>query len=554
MEASVAARALHIQEVCQQVVSHLCGPARQQDLLAFALTCKAFCGLALDELWSSIADLLELIKVFPKDVWVVDKDDLLVCYCEVSLVARANRTAQDFIRAPKPREWDRVLHYGAKIKTLIITEETSEDLLRQLAITRPVIHLFPNLKHLFWHSDCYTSFSYIHLFLSPKLQEFNVGSTASSQLVEYSALEVLQENCPDLRALHIETSEGHDLDRESVSALQATLCSLKNLRDLWCPSACLDSDALTWLREKQGLECLAFAYTDELESETILQDPHTFAPGFKSLKSLGITVQKSLDCVTALLRSVESPGLNSLEVTVEDIPPPGRLTDFCLSLATFCGLTQITVNMPNARSLHDPPPRIDDAVMHPLFSLAQVECLDITSSYISITGDCLRTMAKSWPRLSHLDLSPNGYQFASNASLDLVKMQDVAFLIERCQLLEWLGLHFDASPTTPEGTQWRCNQSLTCLNVYSSNIPDDLRHAARVASSLAALFPNLRLLIHDKLGSTTHVFSEDYAQRIRWEKAVTVRLRRWEQVEALFEEFKAARLQGMLESVSQNVK
>lgn len=60
---------LQIDEVVRNVVSQLGGhtSGAPQDLLALALTCKAFYEPAMDELWGTAANLRDLIGCLPED-------------------------------------------------------------------------------------------------------------------------------------------------------------------------------------------------------------------------------------------------------------------------------------------------------------------------------------------------------------------------------------------------------------------------------------------------------------------------------------------------------
>lgn len=428
--------------------------------------------------------------------------------------------------------------YGAKIRSLTISNATSEDVLRHLAISRPTLHLFPNLRTLTWIAEDSAILSCVQLFLSPSLRAFYMLGEAISSLTKHAVLESLQKSCPKLCSLHIGPDKNESLEEESLFALKDLVGALEDLEDFWCSTARLDPDTLACLLAKRALKRLAFFLANNTENGPVAQPIQNDTEGFSSLTELAISVVGSVASVAPFLRSISRPSLNNFHVTVGGTPQPNQFHDFCNTLATFHALTHVTIVLPSTARAQIPL-IVDEPIIRPLLCLASIEHFDITSSYISITRDLLNQMARHWPKLRYLDLSPNHYHRGPKAALDLIDLSTVAFVAATCRSLQWLGLHLNASIELVKGPLPHGNRTLTTLKVYSSKIADDLRTVARVAFLLRTLFPNVGL--HYSSENASHIYSANLAGQRDWVATVTMHVRRWKEVVILLEELKSAR-------------
>ena len=50
---------------------------RKETLLALALTCTSFTGMALDLLWKKLDNVTPLIRCLPRSLWKIDKKELV---------------------------------------------------------------------------------------------------------------------------------------------------------------------------------------------------------------------------------------------------------------------------------------------------------------------------------------------------------------------------------------------------------------------------------------------------------------------------------------------
>jgi len=63
----------------QLTIFHLVSisPERKKTLLALALTCTSFTGMALDLLWKNLDDVTPLVRCLPQSLWKIQKQELV---------------------------------------------------------------------------------------------------------------------------------------------------------------------------------------------------------------------------------------------------------------------------------------------------------------------------------------------------------------------------------------------------------------------------------------------------------------------------------------------
>jgi len=73
-----SSRAMGVLEL-QLTVFHLVdiSPERKKTLLALALTCTSFTGMALDLLWKNLDDVTPLVRCLPRSLWTILKRELV---------------------------------------------------------------------------------------------------------------------------------------------------------------------------------------------------------------------------------------------------------------------------------------------------------------------------------------------------------------------------------------------------------------------------------------------------------------------------------------------
>ena len=133
-------------------------------LAALARTCRAFEGPALDSLWREINGLRPLLCTMPLDLFKMEenfpgeKKNLLVCTIAnyllggISLIVSDSKCLRRTIVASDLKRFPSYTHRIHNIRfepTLLVDVEVIQALSMTTLHIRP---LFPNVKHLVWHS------------------------------------------------------------------------------------------------------------------------------------------------------------------------------------------------------------------------------------------------------------------------------------------------------------------------------------------------------------------------------------------------------------------
>ncbi|EMD41951.1 hypothetical protein CERSUDRAFT_42012 [Gelatoporia subvermispora B] len=131
-------------------------PGGRRSVARLARTCKAFKEPALDILWRDLDSITPLIGLFPN-----------------TLLKRARRPGLGLAKNPEPAEWDRVLAYGERVRSISYIEakgDVSPSIFPVFEETRPRTYILPNLTSLTWRAETSANLDRCRLFMGPELQ------------------------------------------------------------------------------------------------------------------------------------------------------------------------------------------------------------------------------------------------------------------------------------------------------------------------------------------------------------------------------------------------
>ncbi|OCH94728.1 hypothetical protein OBBRIDRAFT_788977 [Obba rivulosa] len=131
-------------------------PGGRRSLARLARTCKAFKEPALDLLWRDLDSITPLIGLFPN-----------------TLLKRARRPGLGQAKNPEPAEWERVLAYGERVRSISYIEikgDVSPSIFPMFEESRPQTYILPNLTSLTWRAETSANLDRCKLFMGPELQ------------------------------------------------------------------------------------------------------------------------------------------------------------------------------------------------------------------------------------------------------------------------------------------------------------------------------------------------------------------------------------------------
>ncbi|EPQ55501.1 hypothetical protein GLOTRDRAFT_110924, partial [Gloeophyllum trabeum ATCC 11539] len=132
---------------------------RRKNLLSLAQTCRTFHSLAIDELWKSLENFVQLLKCLPDDLWHIDEDGVI-----------------SFCRPILPTDWDRFRYYAIRVQTLKVGADIAVEALRDIAVYSRPHHgyLLPNVRVVSFSVKKVDFAAYLPLFLNPNLRSFGL--------------------------------------------------------------------------------------------------------------------------------------------------------------------------------------------------------------------------------------------------------------------------------------------------------------------------------------------------------------------------------------------
>ncbi|KAF8155024.1 hypothetical protein K438DRAFT_1943073 [Mycena galopus ATCC 62051] len=460
-------RGLRIPEVVSMIVAQL-GRNSLSELAALA-QCSIFHDPALDALWNEQWSLELLFRCMPADLWRVDLVDGI--------------PTMRLQRPVKVADWDRVLKYSFRIKSLVlVSAATNESLAQVFEVVRlsfPGDYLLSNLIGLHWHPEPPVKFSDIDLFLGPRITTISLSRLDMHQL---SILTTLTRRFHNLKEVDLRGySVDDDVDSQCRTALSVFICGLHHVRYLRLGCG-LDAQAVTHLGRLSTLDTWHFTPRDWSSLEGLPQRSL-----FAHLRDFWCSDGGPFELIAPFLRSWANPRLRSLQIRSESTSSDAT-EELCREISGHCshdalGFLQLNTG-PFGFGTADC--RMHGRALKHLFCFTNLTYVTIRSPMGFVLDDeTLAELAAAWPRLEKLYLT--AYEHMDQCGT-LLALQAFA---RRCSNLNTLHLSFDAL-TVPsihsESSEPRISHSaLVKLNVAESPIS----HAVAVADFISAIFPGL---------------------------------------------------------------
>ncbi|EJF67445.1 hypothetical protein DICSQDRAFT_142974 [Dichomitus squalens LYAD-421 SS1] len=415
----------------------------------------------------------------PSDVWMEEGQDTI-----------DNRSAIALTRPPDPSDWKRFLANAAFVtsfKRFGLAPDLDDDTYRTICLYRPGPGpLLPNLHELVWEEADADVFEYGYQFLGPKLTTLHIGQPPSDTLL-LPILRSLHVKCPQIRHLSVQCRSSVGPVDPIVSRAVKQLLHLETI-DLSLP---LFDDALEHLATLPNLTVAKLFLPRDTElHERLTTIP---APIFPRLTILHVSVIRLEPSLTYLVDLISSCQLSDVRLSAAHDPSSVSLNSFLTALSRCPSsdvLSAVNLSFPMSssiplmRSLNAVPPHdhpectLDISTFKPILSGPELTDLDVTSFFLRLDDEFIRTLAAACPRLQSLRLVPPYY----SGRLPEVTLDGLLPLFRSCSDLESLSLPINATEAPSDFTGCMHDSQLLTLDVGDSPI----RFADEVAAFLSA--------------------------------------------------------------------
>ncbi|KAF8632185.1 hypothetical protein AX15_001953 [Amanita polypyramis BW_CC] len=511
--------AIHHALFCSEIFQLICEQCNKSTLASLARIKRDLTEPVLDILWREITGIGPLVRCMPPDLWDEDGAAMLA-----------------LCRAIIPTDWNRFDANAARVRkfgfpddsvTKYIVGSRVYGALSCAAIDRKVPPL-PKLTDIYWAPDDADVFFYIHLFLSPSIQNAVIGLTETSSFsdepyeIRLSVIPPLASVCPAITHFTINGSE--DSDDPSWESCSTALSTMKRWPSLWhltlrnLPDASIYCIAeLPRLRE---LIVEEERIVGEMVGEMDEPPPIT-KKGFPMLQTLDLQISHIGFCTT-LVNCMSRTPLRSLHLNLCGDPIKEYWTKL-FNAIRLCidhnSLRVIHIDYDDVDALsedqpEDPPIILSD--LSPLLAFTYLSKVSITARFgFDLDNKDLKTIISAWSHLQTLEIIP----VRPSEHWPQINLEGLVIIARQCPSLESLTIAFDASEgyenvEKPGGGA--CNEKLRTLGVLHSPIGDP----PKVAAFLSDIFPNLRsIFLYEHEDKEVPVGFEELQQK--WEQKIS---------------------------------
>ncbi|KII86179.1 hypothetical protein PLICRDRAFT_280623 [Plicaturopsis crispa FD-325 SS-3] len=478
-------RCLRISDITSLVCSELLdahGRASLGDLARLARTCRALCDPALDILWRTLWSLNPLICTLPADLWESTESENAYGITRKDIF---------FLRPIKDTDWTRFLLYARRVRVLNFDDPSIGRAVNfrhagvpsALHVSAPALPLLPNLQVLALNEE-EALVPHLGMLLHPELTSFScVYSSLLDLPPRISLLTSLPVTCPGLTSLTVYSGCIPKDEGPFIVALSGVVGAWRGLTQLDVPG--LTSSGIQYVAALPSLWSLTLRNLDLVDTQ------HARPPlSFPSLRSIDICATTLPTCTAFLsLLPPQHPSLRAVKVRILTQDTPSKqFPAFFEALATHCAplaLQRIALGA-HWRRWHTVPESgvIDTtAFLALLLPFHRLERLCVTVPSTVGFGDAeVRAMAKSWPRLRALVVSP---AFAHPLRPGGISAAAFVDLVTSCMALEELSMLVDLRHPMEAGPGR--TTSLRRLSTEYSRISD----VAATAAFLSDVCPNL---------------------------------------------------------------
>ncbi|KAJ7438266.1 hypothetical protein B0H11DRAFT_2293922 [Mycena galericulata] len=490
-------RCLKISEVLRMVFAELGSdkvPSEGRVALGrLARSCRAFSDPALDELWSSQADLLPLLKCVV-NVWDDRRarnpfyDEAEDSDGEMFIVPRNYGRVYPTLKSSfiaTAKDWERVLVYSHRIKRISIGDVPS-DVWALIAESFPFDLLLPNLHHMAWDGINTNSPPYLRFFLGPKLSSIDLTMDGGDSCL--AVLPLLATRYPSLAYLRFSipgypVRDLNDL-KQATSSMILSLTAIRNIS-----VEIMDLAACQHLAALPTLTSLAMEANDLLFPAVplaLLHEPLFPRLGFLQFKA------SSIDICINFLNALSGAPLVTLKMTVVEPMAEEKSPALFTALYGHCShssLRFLEVHLRIRPRNFDEDPTF---TVRPLLAFTNLSKVSITIPYSSVLDDaCISAMAIAWPHIEEIKLHQQNLVRNVPSDEAAITLPGLLAFAEHCPALHTLQL--PVSSEFPQGwTADACRPTATQKTLTSLDVMDSsVKSTFQVASFLSLVFPCL---------------------------------------------------------------
>ncbi|KAJ6533444.1 hypothetical protein DFH09DRAFT_1284445 [Mycena vulgaris] len=477
-------RALTTVEVVEMICAQLSDPqGGLYNLSRLARTSTVFLHPALNVLWNHQGTLLNLLRCMPLDLWHITETQAY----EDDENSPLSMNLKIALRRPiGVADWDRFLFYSHRAKSFSVDQQgelETQEVHEVLGSCFPEESIFPNLQKLDWFALNHNSFLHLRLFLAPRITNLDISirhiSIGSPGVFEVASAPHMSTFIRGLR--HVESLTVARLD----CAVFSHVAQLPRHHSLWLMAS----------TTRSSLRLNAFPFR--------LLQPSSPSPSSTPLHS------------SRILGKVPYASIHSSQGAVAFRPPRTQLgnsirhwypiAQSSLQILTVKGgywaASAITTDQRDIYS-------IGGEIMRPLCRFSSP--IRLSPSHLFDLDDVVaRDMARAWPRIEALSLSPeNSHRIP----------EGLYALANHCPRLRNLHIAFHATivPNIKvDGTNRILHCSLQRLDVAHSAIGKP----RPVAKFLSTIFPQLETIdtLYEHIPRTRSDFQLAAAHK-RWKK------------------------------------
>ncbi|KAJ7150748.1 hypothetical protein C8R46DRAFT_1198276 [Mycena filopes] len=457
----------------------------QSTLSRLARTCRDFTNPALDLLWEKQPTIFWLLKCLPAHTWVMLDGSFTI------------QTAME------PGEWDRVLAYATRIKSLDLDQTGREgdlqrhtlhkSVLESIGMTFPNECLLPNLQVLNVTLNSGVA-PYLHLLLSPRLQE--ISFELCGPIWRLGVLHLVRMKCPFLRVVSL--SRADFLPSDETYVVSSFVAQLPHLR-----SVAVESLTPQAYHSLAGLPHLEHIEVRAMETAPFPgMNPPSTATDFRALRSFNIDVS-TVDCaINFMLRLASNTALREVQISISPDPTTTDSFALCSAVQSHCWSTSLTsigidfgteyLNTATQENAHSDLYMITPQTLHPLLLCSRIQVVRLVSPLVFSLDDAfVAAMALAWPSIRRLSIDGR----KSNPSDTIPTIMGLIPFSRHCPQLRSLQLDVDATNVRmddPSRSPRVLQTALTYVDFLNSPITSG--SASNVANFLCSVFPSLWMI------------------------------------------------------------
>ncbi|KAJ6472254.1 hypothetical protein DFH09DRAFT_1007960 [Mycena vulgaris] len=505
-------RCLSIPDIVGEVCSHVytrfpwyhagAAGAGGVTLATLARTSSVFQGPALDLLWFSQNTLENFLRCLPPDLVAFDKVKAGLPW-KRKVVVR-------LLRPIVSSDWDRSRLYAHRVRELYCAGDSFSlsQSFPALSISLPDDVLFPNLRELTWQNFPEGDFHHINLYLARTLTEISIWPSSAFQL---SVLSTLPRRCPALETLEIHL-QFLQISVDDIATLEV-IGKLQNLQNL----------TLSGLPGH-----LSFSVLDTVR--------------FSNARRISL-IDVTPKAATEFFKMCMGASLTSVDVGFDSHPRTSALTQFCSALES-CHHSHLSLT--SLFLAYDPPIEgniasyvvdsatyaVDSATFRILFCFENLTKVSVREVSFDLDDAFLMEMARSWPRLESLRLSPHAPPQPTHVTLHSLRS-----LARHCPDLRELEMTFDASVIPPPDTSGAHVLQTSLTTIWPGCSP--ILAPFQVARFISGIFPCLYLV-------KTSCSDDDIEEVSPLTEEVETWIDQWSEVESHIPTIMAIREEGRM--------